>query len=94
LQLNRNHGGSQECALSSLADIIENLSAVAGFALTISVEADNELWPFVTLDDFQMRARNVEVLSGADYITLNPIVQAADLAAWESYVLTPVNTWM
>ena len=92
--MNRNHGGSQEFALSSLADIIENLSAVAGFALTISVEADNELWPFVTLDDFQMRARNVEVLSGADYITLNPIVQAADLAAWESYVLTPVNTWM
>jgi hypothetical protein len=65
------------------------MSAVAGFAVTVSVEA--EVWPFVTLDAFHMRARNIE---GSDYITLNPIVQAADLAAWESYVLTPANVWM
>jgi hypothetical protein len=68
------------------------MSAVAGFAVSVSVEAD--VWPFVTLDAFHMRARNIEFLSGADYITLNPIVQAADLVAWESYVLSPVNAWM
>jgi hypothetical protein len=65
------------------------MSAVAAFAVTISVEAEE--WPFVTLDAFHMRARNVH---GTDYITLSPIVQLADLAAWESYVQTPVNSWM
>ena len=83
---------SRGLAFSQPSEIVERMSAVAGFAITISVEA--ELWPFVTLDSFAMQARNVASLSGADYITLNPIVQAADIAAWESYVLTPVNAWM
>ena len=68
------------------------MAAVAGLAATISAEA--ETWPFVTLDDFQMRARNVEFLSGAHYVALNPIVKATDLAAWESYVASSVNSWM
>ena len=68
------------------------MSAVAGFAVTVSVEAT--AWPFVSLDSFHLRASNVEFLSGADYVTLNPIVQANDLAAWESYVQSPVNAWM
>jgi len=68
------------------------MAAVAGLAATVS--ADAEAWPFVTLDSFQMRARNVEFLSGAHYIALNPIVKAADLSAWESYVASPVNRWM
>jgi hypothetical protein len=91
--LNRYHERiSRGLEFSLLAEIIENLSAVAGFAVTISLEAEG--WPFVTLDSFHIQAGNVAFLSGADYITLNPIVQAADLAAWESYVLTPVNAWM
>ena len=68
------------------------MSAVAGFAVTISTEA--ETWPFVTLSDYRKRAKNVQFLSGCIYLTMNPIVQAADLAAWESYVLSPANSWM
>lgn len=68
------------------------MAAVAGLAATLSV--GDESWPFVTLDTFQMQARNVEFLSGAHLIAVNPIVKAADLAAWESYVLSPVNSWM
>ena len=90
-QLNRKRI-SRVLEFSSPIEIIESMSAVAGFAVTISVEA--EVWPFVTLDSFHMQARNVAFLSGADYITLNPLVQAADLAAWESYVLSPANAWM
>ena len=91
LRLSHNDGSISHVEAFSLpsADIVDSMSAIAGFAVTISVEA--EAWPFVTLDAFHMRARNVE---GADYITLNPIVQAADLAAWESYVQTPINSWM
>ena len=92
-RLNCNHKRiSRVLEFSSPIEIIESMSAVAGFAVTISVEA--ELWPFVTLDSFHVQARNVAFLSGADYITLNPLVQAADLAAWESYVLSPANAWM
>jgi hypothetical protein len=68
------------------------MAAVAGLATALSVEPLP--WPFVTLNTFQMRARNVEFLSGVHYIALNPIVTAADLPAWESYVLSPVNSWM
>ena len=68
------------------------MSAVAGFAVSISAEA--ETWPFVTLNDFRKRAKHVQFLSGCIYLTMNPIVQAVDLAAWESYVISPENSWM
>jgi len=68
------------------------MAAVAGFAVTISAQA--EAWPFVTLSAFQKRAKNVQYLAGSIYLTFNPIVQAADLDAWESYVQSPANSWM
>lgn len=68
------------------------MSAVAGFAVTISTEA--ETWPFVTLSEYHKRAKNVQFLSGCIYLTMSPIVQADDLSAWESYVASPVNSWM
>ena len=74
------------------SDMVNQMSAVAGFAVTISTEAD--AWPFVTLNNFQKRAKNVQFLSRCIYLTMNPIVQSADLAAWESYVTSPANSWM
>ena len=68
------------------------MAAVAGFAVTISAQAEG--WPFVTLSAFQKRANNVQYLAGSIYLTFNPIVQAADLDAWESYVQGPANSWM
>ena len=79
------------CVLS-LSDMVNRMSAVAGFAVTISTEA--ETWPFVTLSEYQKRAKNVQFLSGCIYLTMNPIVQADDLSAWESYVASPVSSWM
>ena len=77
---------------SSTSDIVNRMSVVAGLAATISAEADG--WPFVTLSAFQRRAKNVQFTSKAIYLTLNPIVQAADLDEWESYVQSPANSWM
>ncbi len=51
-------------------------------------------WPFVTLPNFQERAGNVRSLSGAIYISINPIVQADELPLWESYVQSEANKWM
>jgi hypothetical protein len=68
------------------------MAAVAGLAVRISAQVEG--WPFVTLGAFQQQANNVQFLAGSLYLTLNPIVQAADLDAWESYVQSPANTWM
>lgn len=68
------------------------MSAVAGLAATLSV--DGKDWPFVTEEAFQMRANNAGVHSGALFLSINPIVRAADLDAWESYVQSPANSWM
>ena len=70
------------------------MSAVAGLAAVVSVSVETQGWPFVTLNAFRMLANNARLHSGAIYITMNPIVQAADLAAWESYVQSPANSWM
>ena len=68
------------------------MSAVAGLAATISTEVEG--WPFATFGAFQRQARHAQFISKAIYITVNPIVQAADLAAWELYVQSPANSWM
>ena len=68
------------------------MAAVAGLAAALSVETKD--WPFVTVDAFHMLANSARLNSGAIFLTLNPIVQAADLAAWESYVQSSANSWM
>ena len=51
-------------------------------------------WPFVTLPNFQEQAVNVKSLSGAIYVSVNPIVQTDELPLWESYVQSDANKWM
>jgi hypothetical protein len=55
---------------------------VAATAHSIDHEKD---WPFVTLSWFQHRALTVRLLSGATFISINPIVNDADRRAWEDY---------
>lgn len=70
------------------------MSAVAGLAVAVSAEA-NSTFPFVTLDAFQERATNARFLSGLTYLTINHIVRGAEeLAEWERYVQSDVNSWM
>lgn len=51
-------------------------------------------WPFVTLPHFQERAGNVREISGAIYVSINPIVQADQLSLWEDLVHGDANQWM
>jgi len=66
--------------------------AVAGLAVTSSVEAQN--WPYVTLDAFEKRASNIRYVSGAIFLSINPIVKSKDLDTWETYVQNNANSWM
>lgn len=85
--------------LDALEAIIVDLSAVSGLAVMATSEARNRTtsgtsWPFVKLDDFLEKATNARSLSGALYVSINPIVESEDLIAWERYVLSHANTWM
>lgn len=77
-----------------LLDIVVEMSAVAGLAVTATVDG-NYSWPFVTLNAFQERASNARFLSGAIYLSINPIVNGnEELAAWEKYAQSDANSWM
>lgn len=51
-------------------------------------------WPFVTLPNFQERAGNVRSISGAIYVSINPIVSIEQLPFWEDYVQSEASSWM
>jgi hypothetical protein len=69
------------------------MSAVAGLAVTVTAEAQE--WPYVTLDAFQRQASNARFLSGTTYLSMNPIVKKDELVAWESFVQqSSANSWM
>lgn len=51
-------------------------------------------WPYVTMPSFQERAGNVRSLSGAIYVSINPVIDKSELPVWESYVQSDANMWM
>jgi hypothetical protein len=68
------------------------MAAVAGFAVTATAEVEN--WPYATLNAFQERAKSARNLSGANFLSINPLVTVAQLDSWESYVQSSANSWM
>lgn len=75
-----------------MSGVVKGMSAVAGLAVTVTAEAEE--WPFVTLGAFQERAKNARTLSGAVFLSVNPLVKMAQLDKWESYVQSSANSWM
>lgn len=76
-------------------EIMVEMSAVSGLAVAATTHAmqvkemtlqdGNDVdWPFVSLPNFQQTARNVRGLSGAIYVSINPIVERDQLPLWES----------
>jgi hypothetical protein len=74
------------------SDIVQRMSVLAGLAVTIAAEA--ETWPYVTLDAFAERATNARFLSGMNFLSLNPIVASEEIIEWELYVQSSANSWM
>jgi hypothetical protein len=79
-----------------MQEIVVEISAVAGLAVIATADAQErgDEWPFVTISAFQEKANNARDLSGAIYLSLNPIVQPDQFLEWEKYVLSDVNSWM
>ncbi len=100
--------GVAEKIITSLQEVTKSISAIAGLAVTVTVDAHNKVgnastvdtenlfsgWPFITIDAFQERATNARAQAGSIFVSLNPIVESDQLSAWEKYLQSDVNTWM
>ena len=64
-----------------------SLQATRGLAesITTYAEANNETFPFVTVDIFETLARHSREQSGIESLVYSPIVRDRDRAAWEQY---------
>jgi hypothetical protein len=89
--------GNAEKVIESFTEIVKTMGAISGLGVAISAHSQNtasEKWPFVTLSNFQERAGNARTLSGALYVSINPIVDTKEeLDKWEEYVLGESNQW-
>ncbi len=90
--------GSANKLVDALQDVLEEMAAISGLAVAATAETlrvnATESWPFVTLSNFQERAGSARRISGAIYVSINPIVESNQLSDWESYVLSQANSWM
>ena len=87
--------GASTKILASFEEIIEKkLSAVGSLAVQASLYVNtqpNVTWPFVTVEDWELRSGITRDLSGALFARIAPVVEPNDRAAWEKYSLE--NTW-
>jgi hypothetical protein len=79
-----------DTVLRAFEDIVtQKLGALSSLSVAVIAHgADlNQTWPFVTLSAFQPRSATARSLSGAVYLSINPIVSDAQRAEWEEYVV-------
>ncbi len=104
------YDGVADKIIESFQEIMVQMSAVSSLAGEATTHAQQQQrilqfsnntdvvahsdWPFVTLSNFQERAGNVRTISGAIYVSVNPIVEANQLPFWEEYVRGNANSWM
>jgi hypothetical protein len=92
--------GTANKLVDSLQDVLAEMAAISGIAVATTADVlqfysnSNESWPFVTMSNFQQRAGSARRISGAIYVSINPIVQSNKLSDWERYVLSDANSWM
>jgi uncharacterized membrane protein len=79
-----------DTVLRAFEDIVtQKLGALSSLGVAViahGVDLD-QTWPFVTLSAFQPRSATARSLSGAVYLSINPIVSYAQRAEWEEYVV-------
>jgi hypothetical protein len=61
---------------------------------TTYAQVKNEVWPFVTVGDFQTRGASITSLVSALSVTLIPLVASHQRAKWQTYVQQHAPEWM
>ena len=83
--------------VDSFTAILTEMAAISGLGVAASAYGidSQSSWPFVTISNFQERAGNARTLSGALFVTINPLVSGEQFDPWERYVLQDsANYWM
>ena len=86
--------GNAKKVIFSFRDIVkEKFAAISSLGVSFTSfaraqSADSEGWPFVTMNDFQQRAKSSKQLSGALFLELLPIIHEKDRVRWENYSLS------
>ena len=79
-----------DTVLRAFEDIITQklgaISSVGVAAIAHGVDA-NQSWPFLALSSFQERSATARSLSGAIFVSLNPVVSDPQRAEWEKFVV-------
>ena len=82
--------GLADTVLRAFEDIITQklgaISSVGVAAIAHGVD-NNQSWPFLALSSFQERSATARSLSGAIFISLNPVVSDPQRADWEKFVV-------
>ena len=76
--------------VQSFEDIIVKLGSIAGLGMSFTSygvdHREDNPWPFVTLNNFQQKAKHARLLSGALLVGVSPLVAGEEFDAWEAYV--------
>jgi len=97
--------GAADKVIASFEEIIDRMGSVAGMGVSFTshaskaaaaaaagdFQASRNTWPFVSLDDFPFKARNVLQLSGALFVGMTPLVEGPNFFLWDDFVLQPDN---
>jgi hypothetical protein len=79
-----------DTVLRAFEDIVTQkmgaISSVGVAAIAHGVDS-NLQWPFLTLSSFQERSATARSLSGAVFVSLNPVVSDPQRADWEKFVV-------
>ena len=96
-EFNIQYEGIADKVVTSFTDILKEMGAISGLgvAATVSATDTKSVWPWVTMSNFQERAGNARTLSGALYVSMNPLVGAGQGNLWQEFSQNSQNSfWM
>lgn len=91
------YGKAAEKVLESLSGVfhkITSINSVGVAATAFGLDHSDEKWPFHTMTSFQQQASTARLVSGALYISVNPVVTDIKRDAWEEYSARDSDQWM
>jgi hypothetical protein len=83
-------------AFVNIADVkIEAMASLRVSAVSQGIERNgSRSWPFVTIPNFQERAKIAHDSSKSIFVSIHPVVTDMNRRMWEQYVLTDGSSWM
>jgi len=78
---------------TSLDLTLEGLDALT-VSMVSSAKATNQVWPYVTIPDFAVKAEKIRILSKAVYLNVYALVPAEERSMWEDYAAFKGRGWV